>query len=82
MKTSRFASPEVRQDGVSDSSGNSSEFSFAHCEVETNVPEPAYALPYGRATAWQGGRLPWRSCACATETGSTTNILATGGSGA
>ena len=50
--------------------------------IEINVSGPAYALPYGRATAWHGGP-PARLgvvAARATKTGSTTSILATGGS--
>ena len=68
-------------DGVFDSSGNKSKFAFAHYEVETNVPGPAYAtvpIPLRIATAWHGGRPPRRSCARATKTGSTTIIHTTG----
>ena len=83
MNTPR--SSAVRQDGVSNSFANRSVTAFAHYEVETNVPGPAYAsvpIPLRIATAWHGGRPPRRSCARATKTGSTTSILATGGSGA
>ena len=72
-------------DGVSNSFAIWNLIAYAIFEVERNVPGPAYAtvhFPLRIATAWHGGRPPRRSCARATKTGPTTNILPTGGLGA